>query len=193
MGDNMLIGVAIRKNETDYFVHQSYLLMLQNAGLDYDFITLYTPLSCFDGFLIPGGYDIDSKYYNQKNYACYNIDEEMDLLDQKIILYAVENKKPLLGICRGIQSLNVFLGGTLKQDILHHKNDNHFIFYKNKYHLVNSFHHQSIDRLAPDLEIISKSLDNEIEIVKHKYLPIYGVQFHPELINFDIRDFFSEL
>ncbi len=192
MGDNMLIGVAIRKNDIDYFVHQSYLLMLQKAGLDYDFITINTPLTYFDGFLIPGGYDLDSKYYNQKNYACYNVDEEMDLLDQKIILYAIKNKKPLLGICRGIQSLNVFLGGTLKQNILHHNNENHFIYYKNKYQLVNSFHHQSIDKLACDLEIIAKSIDDEIEIVKHKYLNIYGVQFHPELINFDIRDFFSE-
>ncbi|MDE7213088.1 MAG: gamma-glutamyl-gamma-aminobutyrate hydrolase family protein, partial [Anaeroplasmataceae bacterium] len=59
--------------------------------------------------------------------------------------------------------------------------------------LVNSFHHQSIDKLAPDLEAIGTSLDGEIEIIKHKSLPIYGVQFHPELFSFDLSFFFNEL
>lgn len=189
----MLIGIAIRKNDTDYFVHRSYTLLLEKQGFEYAFINLNTKLDQFDGFLLPGGFDIDPKYYNQRNYASYSVDEEMDLLDKKIIDYAVKNKKPLLGICRGIQSLNVFLGGTLKQDILHHSDENHFIKYNDKYLLVNSFHHQSIDKLADDLEVLAYSLDKEIEIVKHKELNIYGLQFHPELIDFDIREFFNVL
>lgn len=187
------IGIAIRKNEVDYFVHRSYIKLLEKYNMSYDFITLQTNLESFDGFLLPGGDDIDSAYYNEKNYACKNVDAEMDELDKKIIFYAVQNKKPLLGICRGIQSINVFLGGSLKQDILFHSNENHFIYMKNKYHLVNSFHHQSISKLAPNLEILAESLDHEIEIIKHRFLPIYGLAFHPELISFDLSFFFNEL
>ncbi|MDE6408400.1 MAG: gamma-glutamyl-gamma-aminobutyrate hydrolase family protein [Anaeroplasmataceae bacterium] len=189
----MKFGVAIRKNETDYFVHQSYLYLLKKYGHTYDFLTLETNLNAFDAFLLPGGYDIDPLHYNQENYASHHIDYEMDMLDKKIICYAYQTKKPLLGICRGIQSINVFLGGTLKQDIAHHMNENHFIYMNNHYVLVNSFHHQSIDKLAPDLEAIGTSLDGEIEVIKHKSLPIYGVQFHPELFSFDLSFFFNEL
>ena len=72
-------------------------------------------------------------------------------------------------------------------------NENHFIRVKDSYFLVNSFHHQSIDQLAPELEVLGTSLDGEIEIIKHKDLPIYGVQFHPELFTFDLKYFFNEL
>lgn len=187
------IGIAIRKNEVDYFVHRSYISMLQKYHVNYDFVTLSTNLDAFDAFLLPGGNDIDSSYYGEINYACRNVDFEMDELDKKIIDYAIKNKIPLLGICRGIQSINVFMGGSLKQDILNHNNENHFIYLNNKYYLVNSFHHQSIAKLAPDLEILAESLDHEIEIVKHRHLPIYGLAFHPELIQFDLTFFFSAL
>lgn len=188
----MKIGVAVRKDATDYFVHQSYLLLLKKWKYLYDFVTLETDLNSFDGFLIPGGYDLNPQLYQEMNYASHHIDEEMDRLDFKIIEYAAKMKKPLLGICRGIQSINVFFGGSLKQDIRYHMDENHFIKLNNHYILVNSFHHQSIARLAPPLEILGTSLDGEIEIIKHRTLPIYGVQFHPELFNFDISAFFSE-
>ncbi len=187
------VGVVIRKNEVDYFVHQSYLLFLKKYHVSYDFITLETDLCSFDGFLLPGGFDIDSKYYHETNYACQNVSEEMDMLDQKVIQFAIKNKKPLLGICRGIQSINVFLGGNLKQNILNHQDENHFIYYNHHHVLVNSFHHQSIKTLASDLEVLAESIDGEIEIIKHRHYPIYGLAFHPELISFDCSFFFNEL
>ncbi len=189
----MKIGIAILENNLDYFIHKSYIMLLKKYNLSYDCITLETPLDSFDGFLLPGGNDIDAKYYGQESYACFNVSEEMDLLDKKIIAYAIKNKKPLLGICRGIQSINVFLGGTLKQHILHHSNENHFIQFKNKLFLVNSFHHQSIDVLAEDLVVLARSFDNEIEIIRHKSLEIYGIQFHPELFDFDLKELINEL
>ena len=189
----MKFGIAVRKNEVDYFVHQSYIHMLKRKNHTFGIVTLDTSLEEYDAFLLPGGYDIDPKHYKQKNYASNHIDEEMDALDFKIIDYAVQTKKPLLGICRGIQSINVFFGGTLKQDILHHMNENHFLIWKDKSILVNSFHHQSIDQLGKNLIAEAISLDGEIEIIRHESLPIYGVQFHPELFPFDISSVISEI
>ncbi|MDE7161150.1 MAG: gamma-glutamyl-gamma-aminobutyrate hydrolase family protein, partial [Anaeroplasmataceae bacterium] len=121
----MKIGIAVRRDTTDYFVHQSYIHMLKKKKHSFDFITLETDLTSFDGFLLPGGYDLDPKLYHEKNYASNHIDEEMDKLDFRIIEYAAQTKKPLLGICRGIQSINVYFGGTLKQDIRNHMDENH--------------------------------------------------------------------
>lgn len=185
----MKIGIAIRKNDIDYFVHKTYINLIKNYN--YGFITLNSNLDEYDGFLIPGGYDIDSKYYSEIPIYCNNIDEEIDLLDKKIIEYAIKTKKPLLGICRGIQSINVFLGGSLNQNILNHNNENHFIIMNNKYYLVNSFHHQSIKQLGKDLNILAKSLDNEIEIIK--YNNIIGVQFHPEIAKTNLNNIILQI
>ena len=144
----MKIGIAIRENQSDYFVHKSYVYLIKKYGFEFDYVSLNTNLYSFDAFLLPGGYDIDPAYYHQSNYASSNISFEIDELDKKIILFCVQNKTPLLGICRGIQSINVFLGGSLKQNIINHMDENHFIYFNNNYILVNSFHHQSIDRLA---------------------------------------------
>ena len=57
------------------------------------------------------------KLYNEKNISSYNVDQEMDLLDFKIIEYCEKYKKPLLGICRGLQVINVYYGGSLYQNI----------------------------------------------------------------------------
>ena len=183
------IGIAVRKDNKDYFVHRTYISLLKKYNLNYDFISINSNLNQYEGFLIPGGYDINPINYNENNTNCYNIDDEIDDLDKKIILHAVENKKPLLGICRGLQSINVFLNGSMYQNIDNHDKNNHFILFKNKYYLVNSYHHQAIKKIGANLKILSKSLDGHIEIIKHDFLPILGIQFHPELLNSDINDF----
>ena len=90
----MKIGIAIRKNDIDYFVHKTYINLIKNYN--YGFITLNSNLDEYDGFLISGGYDIDSKYYSEIPIYCNNIDEEIDLLYKKIIEYSIKTKKPLL-------------------------------------------------------------------------------------------------
>lgn len=190
----MKIGIIARRNGTDYFVHKSYINLINNHS--FGIVTKDSNLLEYDGFLIPGGYDIDSINYNEKNLYCNNIDTEMDMIDEKVIKHCLKYKKPLLGICRGIQSINVFLGGTLKQNIFNHNNENHFINFSGENYLVNSFHHQSINKLANNLEILATSYDNEIEIIKHKFLPILGVQFHPEIafskLNKEILNIFND-
>lgn len=154
-----------------------------------------------DAFLLTGGTDIDPKHYGEKNDGLSKgISNDLDVLDKEIIDYAVKTKKPVLGICRGHQSINAFLGGTLIQDLgnkneVHERvKDNHKVKFvkNNKYNLeddfiVNSYHHQAIKELANDLELIGKHEDGTIEMVAHKTLPIFSVQWHPE-INSDSKE-----
>lgn len=153
-------------------------------------------LSKCKGFIIPGGIDISPKFYHEKNSGLsINCDDTIDYLDKTIIDYSVNNKKPLLGICRGLQAINVFMGGSLYQDINNHKGISHkLIGYENELidlnnTIVNSFHHQAIKRLADNFIIIAKTNDNIIEAILHKYLPIIAFQWHPEV---DLENMINE-
>ena len=105
----------------------------------------------------------------------------------KVIDYAVKTKKPLYGICRGLQMINIYFGGSLKQHIDNHCDTKHEMFllkdianFRNVEE-VNSLHHQSIKKLGEGLEVIYQTKDGEIEFVVHKTLPIFATQFHPEM------------
>ena len=155
----------------------------------------------FDGVIIQGGGDIDPNRYGQKprSTAIYGISLEHDELEIAVIRAAIELDKPVLAICRGIQILNVALGGTLHQhlaDVLA-DGESHW----DKYHEINlkpnsrvakamksiapkqshSFHHQAIDKLAPGLVVTGRAPDQTIEAVELNAKKwIVGVQWHPE-------------
>jgi putative glutamine amidotransferase len=155
----------------------------------------------FDGVIIQGGGDIDPNRYGQKprSNAIYGISIEHDELEIAVIRAAIELDKPVLAICRGIQILNVALGGTLHQhlaDVLA-DGESHW----DKHHEINlepnsrvakamktnspkqshSYHHQAIDTLAPDLIVTGRAPDQTIEAVEHNTKKwIVGVQWHPE-------------
>ncbi len=200
----MIIGIASRtlmcSDSERKIVNKTYLEALKKYD-NISYLSLLPTnniediLHCCDAFILPGGRDIDPKYYDEANTAS-DVDEESDSLDQSIIFHAIKFKKPLLGICRGIQSINVFMGGSLYQDIKNHANHEHQVIlynnpiYKNKFITSNSFHHQSIKKLADNFLILGVTFDNQIEIIKHESLPILGVQFHPELNDIKIFDYF---
>ena len=155
----------------------------------------------FDGVIIQGGGDIDPNRYGQKprSSAIYGISLEHDELEIAVIRAAIELDKPVLAICRGIQILNVALGGTLHQhlaDVLadgeSHWNKHHEINLEPNSRVANamktvapkqshSFHHQAIDKLAPGLIVTGRAPDQTIEAVEHNAKKwIVGVQWHPE-------------
>jgi len=169
----------------------------------------------FDGFLFTGGHDMNPALYKQEKTArCGEICEERDRMETYIFHEAVLNQnKPALGICRGIQFFNVMLGGTLYQDIpaelpsaiTHVKGPPYDVpahtvrilpespLYEiiGKEHLeVNSYHHQGINRIAKGLEIMALADDGLAEAV---YMPdrpyVWAVQWHPE---FSPKDEFSK-
>ena len=199
-----LIGLSPRLLTIDtvekQFVNTRYLTPLTKRGLNTLMIGLDNPnpeaiLKLCDGFLITGGTDLEPTLYNEENNGLSKgIDLRLDNLDKLMIEHAVKHKKPLLGICRGHQSLNVFLGGSLYQDLgdlnTSHNTikENHFIHIDKNDFInleglinVNSYHHQAIKDLAKDLQVIGRHPDQTIEMVVHKTLPIFAVQWHPEI------------
>lgn len=171
-------------------------------------------LDLVDGLLVTGGGDIDPVVYGESTIhpTTYGIDAERDTFERALARAAIARDLPLLGICRGLQVLNVTLGGTLIQDIddqlgpastIGHRQQNRQIpadeighqvtiepgtalarLYDNRPDLgVNSFHHQAIRDLGPGLVASARAADGTIEAVE---LPsrrfVLAVQWHPELM-----------
>ena len=154
-------------------------------------------LDMCDGFLVTGGIDIDPSWYNENNelnLSCH-IDYEMDKVDKLIIEYAFKHNKPLLGICRGIQCIAAYLGGSLYQD-LNHDGISHPLLSLHSHvvtkvenfglakllpdeFVTNSYHHQAVKDIPNDFKILFKNNDT-IEMIESTKKPILGVQWHPE-------------
>lgn len=108
--------------------------------------------------------------------------------------------KPVLGICRGMQTINVFFGGDLVQDWPGHSAiegvdrlhsvQNAPSFLRELYGercMVNSCHHQIIGRLGTGLEVLQRAEDGVVEAFRHKTLPVWGIQWHPERLTADCQ------
>ncbi|MGI6210792.1 MAG: gamma-glutamyl-gamma-aminobutyrate hydrolase family protein [Bacilli bacterium] len=179
------------------FVNRRYVRALLNRGFLVIMLTLENEnteslLEKCDGFLITGGDDIDPVHFGEINTGeSKDVVKELDDLDKIVVEYALKSKKPLLGICRGHQSINVFAGGSLYQDIgkshsglkdghIVHTVPNRLLNFKKEIN-VNSYHHQALKRIAPDFIEIAKHEDGTNEAIIHKTLPIIGIQWHPEM------------
>ena len=149
------------------------------------------------GLILTGGEDVEPGLYGQENRACFGLDPERDRREFRLIEAYLQAGKPILGICRGHQVLNVFFGGSLNQhlptaeshmptregDRVHETRAEAGTFPALLYgeaFPVNSAHHQGIDRLAPELEAVQWAADGVIEACLHIRYPIYSVQWHPE-------------
>ncbi|AEH50326.1 gamma-glutamyl-gamma-aminobutyrate hydrolase family protein [Pseudothermotoga thermarum] len=158
-----------------------------------------------DAILFSGGVDVDPLQYGEEPAKeLGEITPERDFTEINLCQMFFKKKKPIFGICRGIQLINVALGGKLYQDINHmpkvlkhyqqapswygtHKvfiDEDSWLFeiFKNREILVNSFHHQAIKEVAPVLKVVARASDGIIEAVesKDKDFFIVGVQWHPE-------------
>lgn len=157
-----------------------------------------------DALLLTGGGDVISYLYNKPLTTLKNVDAVTDLAETFLINKFVLQKKKIIGVCKGMQILNVYFGGTLKNV------DYHFMSGKDLYHLVssatasplqkvmgegmlvNSCHRQAIDELGEGLKILYTSIDNTAECITHNTLPILAVQFHPErMAESFIKNFYS--
>ena len=208
----MSITIAMPRMSTDpeLTVAQSkYPESLARAGAEVRWIDLHDPkqavqeaLTC-DGLLLPGGGDLDPVLYGQERIpACGEPNLLRDAAEPLLLRAFLAADKPVLGICRGIQVLNVVLGGSLYQDIKpfeHVPHNDHWA----KIHtvtlrrdtllsrilqqdtvLVNSQHHQAADRLAPGLVLSALSEDGIVEAIEKPDARFcLGVQWHPEWLS----------
>ncbi len=174
-------------------------------GLPVEFIH-HASVSSFDGFdalFLIGGDDIDPSLYGESNLfsGITQVESERDRVELKAIEHFERQGLPIFGICRGIQIINVYFGGTLWQDIpeqlgsTRHKfssgekrdvfheaiiSAENPIFPAGQRLKVNSFHHQSVKRPGEDLRIFAYADDGIVEGVLHTRKPIIAVQWHPE-------------
>lgn len=189
----MRIGVTCRIDDFGHTkINDEYIKYLESndlsvVRLDFDDPSLDNSLAMCDAFIVSGGNDIDPALYGEDNISSKPYPRKVDELDRKIFAYAFSNNLKVLGICRGLQGLNVYLGGTLYQDIEDHLDCNHLVYFDDSYNEiigfekefeVNSVHHQAIKDLAPNLKVLCKSNDGIIEAV-FAY-PALAVQWHPE-------------
>ncbi|MBE6635376.1 MAG: gamma-glutamyl-gamma-aminobutyrate hydrolase family protein [Ruminococcaceae bacterium] len=158
-----------------------------------------------DGFLFSGGCDIDPiRYGEEKSPSCGRVDRNRDALEFKAFDLVMSTSKPILGICRGAQLINVALGGTLYQDIASeverhvcHEQTEPRDMPSHEVKLIpdtplsslmgaeripaNSFHHQAVKRIGEGLDVMATADDGIIEafyMPSHVYLRAY--QWHPE-------------
>ena len=153
----------------------------------------------YDGLLIPGGWDVNPSRYGQKNSGSIMVMNCLDDLQFSMLDDFVKCKKPVLGISRGHQLINVYFGGSLiqhlstacrhfydekQQDRVHWCTAEPGSWLSELYGTKfphNSCHHQAVDHPGEGLLIDSRCLeDGTIESMHHSCLPIYGVQWHPE-------------
>lgn len=141
--------------------------------------------------VIPGGADLDPRYYGEENRACNKlVSYERVELEFEMLKIFIPTQKPILGICYGMQLLNVFFGGSLHQDIetsVAHRDGRHLVKITKSFPLeegtyeVNSSHHQAVKKLGEGLEVFSLAEDGIIEGFFHREHPfLVGVQWHPE-------------
>lgn len=195
------------------FVSMDYIRAIENCGgspiiipLLKDEESLKKLLKDIDGLLVPGGIDVNPLRYSEEPFEKIGfISDDIDDFDIKAIRWTYELRKPILGICRGLQVINVAFGGTLYQDLslksgyrINHwqkaKKDTptHSIDIKTGTRMfnllgsraiVNSYHHQAVKDLAEGFIASSLSMDGIIEsIEKINDGYVLAVQWHPEMM-----------
>lgn len=154
------------------------------------------------GLIIAGrDRDINPKYYGEEPLEGLEYPEDLyeDELDFRLIELFEKSNKPILGICSGLQSLNIYHGGTLKQHIDEHTSKEQLVrhnidieedsfvhsLYGSKTE-VNSIHHQAINKVADGFKVTAVAEDGNIEAIEKGNL--IGVQWHPE-VDYEIDTF----
>ncbi len=208
----MRVVIAMPRMSTDpepTVAQSKYIESLARAGAGMRWVELSDPeqavqdaLTC-DGLLLPGGGDMDPKFYGQERIpACGEPNLLRDAAEPLLLRAFLAADKPVLGICRGIQVMNAVLGGDLYQDIKpfeHLPHNDHWA----KVHtvtvrrgtllsrilgqdtvLVNSQHHQAVDRVAPGFTLAALSEDGIVEAIEKPDARFcLGVQWHPEWLS----------
>lgn len=177
----------------------NYILAVEKAGGAA--VAVYAPMEFagYDGLILAGGSDISPELYGEENCGLsMGVDSERETSDRQAVDAFVKMGKPILGICRGEQMLNVLFGGTMIQDLgerckthtpegrddkfhIVRAEQNTFLYelYGDEFE-VNSSHHQAVKNISEKFLVAARASDGTVEAIVHKKLNIYGIQWHPE-------------
>jgi len=194
---NMRIGIIGRTKDTKNY--EKYF-----AGIPAEPLTTLSlgTLPSFDWVVLPGGGDITPAFFGERDYGSRNIDTELDILQFQALDYCIKHKVPVMGICKGMQVINVAFGGTIHQDLP--TASIHQYMGADQYHaskvvkgtflhdlygedvIINSAHHQGLKSLGKNLCVIQWCPEDRcVEGIAHTSLPILGLQWHPERLQKD--------
>lgn len=161
----------------------------------------------FDGLLLPGGGDVFSSFsdympFLETSSACCRIsgphlcsDFCLTIEQLRALTLFFEQKKPIFGICKGMQLINLYFRGTIREvsNPRLHKHPEKDVFHPadhlpgsflhalfGPHMLINSCHHQCVDLLGQNLQIIQYASDGTVEALSHLSAPVFGTQWHPE-------------
>ena len=194
---------ALSVDWVSYFNSLNYYPILIPNGLSD--IDKYLNNFELDGIILSGGNNVSPKLYDS-NFKMNSVYDFRDKSEFEIITYALNNKLPLFGICRGMSIINIYFKGSLTHNINNHVNENHkiiirkFSHYFDREKIVNSFHNHGISEsnLGSSLNVFANSEDGFVEGIYNLDKLIYGIQWHPERKPYDtqlnnfISDFFRK-
>lgn len=185
---------------------RAYVDMIRQCGAEP--FPCYCPTydTKYDALLLCGGCDLDPCHYGEQIDGSVNLEPQRDAAEMQLIKDFLSAGKPIFGICRGFQLLNVYFGGSLWQHMpnasihapavegnylahgaIARENTPWQALYGDRFP-VNSHHHQAVKKLASCLEVtITDDTGTVVEGFRHKQLPIVAVQFHPEKMCFSFR------
>ncbi|MFC4354765.1 gamma-glutamyl-gamma-aminobutyrate hydrolase family protein [Chryseomicrobium palamuruense] len=203
-----LIGIVGSEENQQFTLASGYVRAIEEVGG----CAIYLPgsfdenlLETIHGFVLTGGGDIDPFHFEEAPLpGLGEVNGARDVRELELLNKLTSLRKPVLGICKGMQMLNVASGGTIYQD-LYSMEGRSFLQHKAKrprheaHHevnvvpgsflakwigssvlAVNSFHHQAVHRLGDDMVVSADASDGVVEAIEHKVYPWYGVQWHPE-------------
>ena len=201
----------------ELYMRPAYLKAIRAVGgipiilpLDFDHEELERIVGMFDGFLFTGGPDLHPFHFGEETQIhCGNVSPKRDHLELELLQIAIKARKPILGICRGIQLMNICLGGDIYQDLPSQFFEDFPVAHTQPFSYeipshtvtvipdtllsriagkttiqVNSMHHQAIRRLAPGLNASGFAPHGLTECVEMQECPTFflGVQWHPEYL-----------
>lgn len=210
-----IIGISCsQKNGSDVSLRREYVNAIVNNGglpvlipVNQEVEILMETMNVCHGLLLTGGGDVDPEFYggNKNSELIKNVDPARDSFEISLVKITLNQKKPILAICRGMQILNTALGGDLYQDLslevpgaLNHQleesldnfhpvkvNKNTYLRkFLNEETIVNSNHHQAVKKIGNNLIVAAVSYDGVVEAVQvTNDLWVVGVQWHPERLD----------
>lgn len=186
--------------------YPNYFTAIRNLGGEAERVAEDADPGRYDGLLLPGGGDIDPARYGQGMNGAMDPDPALDALQWAVLRRFDRAEKPVFGICRGHQLINVYFGGTLIQHLENsgmHARDMELAMDRahqtaavkgswidalyGEHFATNSAHHQAVDRPGTGLVIDQRSVDEVVEGMHHENGRIFSVQWHPERMCFQHR------